>query len=134
MGAFGQMPSGGATPWSLKRLFPRCVLLTTDEISMLGAQQFAAAGMRSGAAKSDPDIFGGMGVALFGDSGKLRPVGQKTLLAPMAAEGERFGAKLSNDGVRIFDTPNECARLRVIYRQGAPCLSESQQGVCATPQ
>ena len=103
------------------RLFARCALNITDEMSMVGAQKFAAVSIRPAEAKSNLEIFGGMGVALFGDIAQLRPIGQKTLLAPMSSGGSRISDKLSNSGGRILDTFNECARLRVIYRQGEPC-------------
>ena len=57
---------------SLKLLFPRCVLLITDEIRMVGAQLFTAASIRPVEAKSNHDIIGGMGVILCGDSPQLR--------------------------------------------------------------
>ena len=98
---------------------------------MVGAQKFAAVSIRPAEAKSNLEIFGGMGVALFGDIAQLRPIGQKTLLAPMSSGGSRISDKLSNSGGRILDTFNECARLRVIYRQGEPCpFKESTRRLC----
>ena len=82
MGVSGHNPADGETLRYLHRLFARCALIT-DEISMVGAQKFADMSIRSGEAKSSPDIFGGMGVLLCGDSAQLRPIGQRTLLAPI---------------------------------------------------
>ena len=121
MGDSDQKTADGEALRALQRQFARCVLLITDEISMVGAQQFAATSIRSGEAKSNEDVFGGMGVLLCGDFAQLRPIGQRTLLAPASSEGSRISAKLSNAGRRIFETFTECARLRVIYRQGQPC-------------
>ena len=87
---------------------------------MVGAHQFAASSIRAGEAKGYLDIFGGMGAVLCSDFAQLRPIGQKTLLAPLSAGGSRISAKISNDGRRIFDTFSGCVRLRVIYRQGDP--------------
>ena len=50
MGESGRKPADEETLRSLHRLFARCVLLITDAISMVGAQQFAAVSIRSGEA------------------------------------------------------------------------------------
>ena len=106
-GESGHKPEDGEAIRSLHRLSPRCALLVTDEISMVGAQKSAAASIRSGEAKRNVDIFGGTGAVLCGDFAQLRPIGQKTLPAPMSSGGSRIAAKLSNYGRRIFDTSNE---------------------------
>ena len=90
MGESGHMPVDGETMRSLHRLFPRCALLITDEISMVGAQKFAAASIRSWESKINLDIFGGMGAALCGDFAQIRPIGRETLMAPMSAGGSRL--------------------------------------------
>ena len=64
--------------------------------------------------------FGNIGVVICGEFAHLRPV-EKNLIAPISAESSRVAAKLGNDGRGIFDTFIECAKFRVIYRQGAPC-------------
>ena len=99
---------------------------------MVGAQQFAAMSIRAGEAKENELHFGNVGCAICGDFAQLRPIGQKTLIAPISAESSRVAAKLGNAGRRVFDAFSECAKFRVIYRQGAPCPFKSLRGDCAT--
>ena len=81
-GGSGHKPKDGETLRSLKRLFARCVLLITDEVRMVGAQEFAAVGIRPDEANGGPDIFGWVGVVRCGDFEQIRPIGKKTLLPP----------------------------------------------------
>ena len=121
MGESDFVPASGDLLKYLQAQFAKCRLLITDEISMVGAQQFAAMSIRAGEAKENELHFGNVGVIICGDFAQLRPIGQKTLIAPISAESSRVAAKLGNAGRRVFDTFTECAKFRVIYRHGAPC-------------
>ena len=87
---------------------------------MVGSSNFGYEHPR-GEAKETELRFGNIGVILCGDFAHLRRIGQKTLIAPISAESSRVAAKLGHAGRRIVDAFRECAKFRVIYRQGAPC-------------
>ena len=125
MGESDFAPAIGEFLKALQKQFAHCRLLIADEISMVGAQQFAAMSIRACEAKGVDTLFGNIGVIICGDFAQLRPIGQQTLIAPISSESSRAAAKLGNAGRRIFDTFRECAKFRVIYRQGSHALLRS---------
>ena len=125
MGDSDFAPASGEFLRAPQEQFAHCRLLIADEISMVGAQQFAAMSFRACEAKGTDTQFGNIGVVICGDFAQLRPIGQQTLIAPISSESSRAAAKLGNAGRRIFDTFRECVKFRVIYRQGAPCPFKS---------
>ena len=106
---------------ALQAIFARRTLLISDEISMVGAQKFAAMSLREGEARENDTPFGNIGVILLLDFVQIQPVGQKALIAPISSESSMVSAKLGVAVRRIFDTFRDFVKSRVIYRTGAPC-------------
>ena len=88
---------------------------------MVGANQFSAMSIRAGGEEDNAPHSGNIGVIICGGFAQMRPIGRKTLIAPISAERSPVAAKLGNAGRRIFDAFSVCAKFRVIYRQVAPC-------------
>ena len=134
MGDSDHKPADGETLRALQRQFARCVLLITDEISMVGAQRFAAVSIRPGDAKRNPDIYlAGRGFSYAGTWRNSAPLVRRLYLGRRLQTGLEAMRSSVMMGAEFPKRSTNSRGCESSIDRASHAHSENQQGACANP-